>query len=334
MGFLQFFGDESWTDYSLTLRAQGKSRQSMFIVYFRASNLVSELGHPIGDWYRLDVWHGGSTRAPQLVNLKRRKNDTVTNLFQETLPWIGDDPIDVAIEVVGNRIQIWLDGIQVVDHLDLDPLLSGRIGVSAIWNEIARFDNIIVTRRGEPVLVDSYPASGSIDPRAEVGGTDEIMLTFNRPVFRPDGTPLDTTDLTVSFTGNPMIQRERALPDVFAVMASPDRRTIFVTLTEPIPVGEWTSVTVKAASSNGATSTSSVQFAHLPCDVNQDGVVNIRDATAFGQEFRGQRRPEMIDLDRSGAVNVSDATEFGRLWRGEGPVTRAWAGMRLPDPSE
>ena len=85
--------------------------------------------------------------------------------------------------------------------------------------------------------------------------------------------------------------------------------------------------------------------AHHPGDINQDGVVNISDATAFGKEFRGEyltacgiemngeRRPVLIDLNGDGKVNIRDATAFGQIWRGEGGA-RAWQGSTLPPKPE
>ena len=86
----------------------------------------------------------------------------------------------------------------------------------------------------------------------------------------------------------------------------------------------------EVAGATGLTTPVSIRFAHLPCDVNQDGVVNIRDATAFGEEFRGDMSLSRIDLDRSGTITAQDATRFGALWNGTGDASRAWNGARLP----
>ena len=86
----------------------------------------------------------------------------------------------------------------------------------------------------------------------------------------------------------------------------------------------------QVAGATGLTTPVSIRFAHLPCDVNQDGVVNIRDATAFGEEFRGDMPLSRIDLDRSGTISIKDATRFGALWNGTGQASRPWKGARLP----
>ena len=96
-------------------------------------------------------------------------------------------------------------------------------------------------------------------------------------------------------------------------------------------MGEWITLRIITRGLERIAGTIELQFAHLPGDVNQDGAVNIRDATAFGEEFRGQRRLELIDLNRSGTVTIADATEFGRLWYGTDDAGRAWNGARLSE---
>lgn len=73
-----------------------------------------------------------------------------------------------------------------------------------------------------------------------------------------------------------------------------------------------------------------VDLAHLPCDVNQDGTVNIADSTAFANEFQsGQGNPDLVDMNRDGTVNVLDVTVFGDLFSGNGGFIQ-WNGKSLP----
>ena len=71
--------------------------------------------------------------------------------------------------------------------------------------------------------------------------------------------------------------------------------------------------------------------AHSPDDVDQSRVVNISDATAFGNEFNaGDPNENLVDADRSGGVNISDAAEFGIQWNGAPPLaTIAWLNKEL-----
>ena len=183
-----------------------------------------------------------------------------------------------------------------------------------------------------PVLTASLPSDGFIDPLDEAGGIREIMVVFDRPVVRADGDPLDVSALTVMATGDETA-RELTIEAVdvltFTCGLPPCPTTVTVTLAEPVPTGEWILLSGQVAGATGLTTPVSIRFAHLPCDVNQDGVVNIRDATAFGEAFRGDPPPSRIDLDRSGTISIEDATRFGTLWNGTGEATRAWKGARL-----
>ena len=76
-----------------------------------------------------------------------------------------------------------------------------------------------------------------------------------------------------------------------------------------------------------------VWLAHHPADVNQDGTVDVRDATAFGELFNSEGPPELTDLNGDGVVDVRDATTFGEIWRGT-DTTQPWNGHRLPDRPE
>ena len=42
--------------------------------------------------------------------------------------------------------------------------------------------------------------------------------------------------------------------------------------------------------------------------------MNVKDATAFGEQFRNDGSPLLIDLNGDGAVDVRDATAFGGRW--------------------
>lgn len=77
-------------------------------------------------------------------------------------------------------------------------------------------------------------------------------------------------------------------------------------------------------------STLNVWVAHQPDDINQDGRTDIRDATAFGVEFNGAQRKELIDINCDGTVDPSDATAFGNQWNGTGCATQAWMNTSLP----
>ncbi len=89
-----------------------------------------------------------------------------------------------------------------------------------------------------------------------------------------------------------------------------------------------------AGQSSGRSGAIRIWLAHHPDDIDQNGGVDIRDATAFGEEFGGERRQALIDLNGDGVVDIRDATTFGQIWRGEGDNTQAWQGSTLPPKPE
>lgn len=147
-----FAGDESWTDYTFSLRAQGIGVPSdpnlrMFIVYFRASAVVPvcvRCGHPHMTAYRLEVWHADSRFTPNRIDLKRMMPDrSVVSLVNKSVN-VPSLAVDLVISVNQDVIDVWLDGQQVIYVVDEAPIRSGKIGVSAIWDGEARFDDIKV----------------------------------------------------------------------------------------------------------------------------------------------------------------------------------------------
>jgi hypothetical protein len=106
-----------------------------------------------------------------------------------------------------------------------------------------------------------------------------------------------------------------------------------VVLDRVLVPGHWAKFTLTVRSvDTGVESQIVVWIAHHPCNINQDDVVNVRDATAFGTEFFGSRREGLIDLNADGSIDPRDATTFGTNWNGTGPgVTQLWASHPLPN---
>ncbi len=105
-----------------------------------------------------------------------------------------------------------------------------------------------------------------------------------------------------------------------------------VELDEAIPVGHWTIITLTVAGATGIESTFTLDIGHLPGDINEDGEVNMNDATAFGSLFRaGPDAPQRdrIDLNNDGQANLNDATLLGQLWRGTSGHQQ-WQNASLP----
>ena len=101
----------------------------------------------------------------------------------------------------------------------------------------------------------------------------------------------------------------------------------------PAP-GQWLKLALVVRGQSPTPATFNIWLAHHPGDINQDGGVDIRDATSFGDLFRNGGSPVLVDLNGDGMVDVRDASTFGRIWRGEAPATQSWEGSMLPEKPE
>ena len=162
-----------------------------------------------------------------------------------------------------------------------------------------------------------------------LGGADQFIwpLADNVPftdfVFHATEA-LILDDVVAMYTGVgpvPQVQFQDRSEGLHRVLLSP----------APAP-GEWLKLrfTVTGRTSN-VTAILDMWVAHHPNDIDQSGGVNIKDATAFGIEFRDPRRAfALVDLNGDGSIDVRDATVFGNQWRGNAPALQVWANHVLP----
>jgi|GEM_PF-2715535 len=151
--------DSNWTDYTLSLTVDPIENSSSWThanVLFRTDNYVRSSGPSSGRAYQLDI-KGWENR----VVLYRSNNDTHNHqLLAELYPFsVPAGPMDVIVSVEGGHIQVWFDGLLVVDVVDPNPLLFGGVGVHNIWESEARYDNIIVESfvTNDPPTADAGP---------------------------------------------------------------------------------------------------------------------------------------------------------------------------------
>ncbi len=105
-----------------------------------------------------------------------------------------------------------------------------------------------------------------------------------------------------------------------------------VELSDAIPVGHWTLITLTVAGATGREDALNLCLGHLPADINGDGQVNTNDVTAFASSFRsdaGAAERGRGDLNADGQAYLNDVTVFGQLWRGTSGYA-AWEGQELP----
>lgn len=242
---------------------------------------------------------------------------------------IPEEPEDI-VDCNRNKVD---DSIDIIEGLSRDQNENGvpdECESPALLGIIGRVDGSPPPdMNGANGNVATGPADIFISPLGEQIGFREFDLHLTEP------TVLMAHEVVLSgddSTGGPAPDT----PQIEAYIAD-DQGHHAVRLDRPVPPGRWTRITLHVVGSrSGLDAELALWVAHLPNDINQDEHVDIRDATAFGDVFRGDRTPALIDLNGDASIDVRDATEFGTQWDGidrnqNGFPTRSWNGQSLPD---
>ena len=181
------------------------------------------------------------------------------------------------------------------------------------------------------VVPDDQPAPELV---RVAGSLDTAPDTFVSPAaetvpftsFQIEATePVTMTGQSVVFTGDP------ANAPAVGSLADNGNGIHTVVLSRALETSQWAKITINVVSAGGTAGTLVVFVAHLPGNINQDNITNIRDATAFGVEFNSGGDPLVLDLNGDDRVDIRDATTFGSIWNGVAPdATTPWQGVQLP----
>ena len=186
-------GDQSWTDYTLTLKARKISGAEGFLILFRIA------GDDDRGWWNIGGW-GNSQDAVESGGVLDPKPGHI-----DTGRWY-----DIKLTVAGKNVKCWLDG-QLVHEADLDA--GGRINaIYATSATEARTGDVIVkvanTGAGPletELVVDGAKLSGkgTATVLTSENATDENSLE-NPTKVSPKSEPLNFSGstLTHAFPGN------------------------------------------------------------------------------------------------------------------------------------
>lgn len=200
-----------------------------------------------------------------------------------------------------------------------------------------------------PLIVhdgETYPFTGYIDPRMESSdgvnsdlGFSELVVQFSETVTRMGGGDLENASFSVETASG-------AALTVVAVDAS-ENPLVRLTLSDPIPTGEWVTVVAEVQDEAGNEILSfgdlgpdveepdRVDIAFLPGDVDQSGDVTPLDLFTFRQYVTGISTPpsgtllDFIDTDRDGEIAPLDLFAYRQLINGAGNATQSWSGAAL-----
>lgn len=180
------FGDESWSNYTLTLKARKLSGREGFIVIFRNSEGGSYLEWNIGGWN--NEQHG--------INGHLASHSTDTNILTQAEGSVeADEWYEVKIELDGSQVTCSLDG-EEVHSLEIPPPPVERVYASASRDE----------HSGEVILkvvnVDEEAAATTIDFGSDAADTwqgEQIVLCGDpadeNSISEPDKVQPKTTTI-------------------------------------------------------------------------------------------------------------------------------------------
>ncbi len=194
------------------------------------------------------------------------------------------------------------------------------------------------TGNGTPPIVDmgAYEVLGVPCLIRIVGGTDAADNSASLVWPKAEAVGLAAVEIevdqAVTLVGSSVVTTGGASTPAVSALTHVAGGIHQVELTEPIPVGHWTIVTLTVADATASESTFELCLGHLPADTNGDADVNMSDVTDFGALFNGDPdapQRERIDLNADGQANLNDVTLFGQLWQGTSGHD-AWQGQSLP----
>ncbi len=250
------------------------------------------------------------------------------------------DAVDMAIDTgntFGGDLSNWDAGYRLMlaneDVSDLESRdWQGEYHLVAIYSKALTADEVAqnfgIPRecppRVVPELVQIAAGLGGVNratgladtfisPLGEACALTSFSLEANEPLTLNSATP--------TYTG------PGAVPSATLVNGGGGLHTVM--LDSAVEPGHWLKLDLDVTGAGGGSGVLTVWVAHQPLDINQDSQTNIRDATAFGEVFRGSLETRSIDTNCDGGVNVQDATAFGNNWNGVG-TSQAWVNTELP----
>ena len=142
-----YAGDTSWTDYELSARVyfqpRGSNRSEAEFVLRCTEHWQNQYGGigvfpynwgPPGDSYNNRVAASYHVNGEDMV------------IARDTCMFLIPDTADVKMQVIGNRLAVYINGRFAWGDEHAPSLLHGRIGLGVIWDLTVEFDDVVVRR--------------------------------------------------------------------------------------------------------------------------------------------------------------------------------------------
>lgn len=179
-----YTGEAGWTDYELRARLMSQGDDDALGVMFRYQDAQN--------YYRFSM-----DRERLYRRLTKTVNGVTTILAQDTVAYQMNRWYEVKVTALGNRIQVYLDGVLLFDVTD-NSISSGRIALYSWGNDGSRFDQIRVTPLSFFIASTSLPNGEKGVPYDQTlkgaGGLPPYTWNLVSGAL-PDGLTLNTTGM-------------------------------------------------------------------------------------------------------------------------------------------
>lgn len=187
-GAISYYGDDTWTDYGASVSAVSPDSSGIFGILARlkdGDNFYGLLLDNLNNEVRLVAKINGIDETLDSVSF--------------TSPFTANNWVNMTIEVVGNNLTGYVDGVPLVSASD-GRLASGDIGfytyklqpTGAAWNQLVAFDGLRVIPAGDMTLpysdgFGSDPGYVVVDSRANVA-VPSAWVSVNGEFVQSRGT--------------------------------------------------------------------------------------------------------------------------------------------------
>ena len=189
-----------------------------------------------------------------------------------------------------------------LDTLGIDSSYLTNNGIGAML-VATRGESALDCIPHDPSMLDNVTGDYSADPStsAEKDDVDNITVPFAKIGTLDSTDPTRPTTPTVTTTTKPTTVTTTTEP------------TTVTTTTKPTTVTTTTKPTTVTTTTKPTTATTVTEPTGILGDVNGDGVVNVKDASAiqkYAAEMTVELNLKLADYNKDGCVNVKDVTDI------------------------
>lgn len=91
-------------------------------------------------------------RSDNVIELQIMRNGTLTTSHQRTLPDTGSPNRHVALKIRNNRLEVFVEGREVIWYVDPDPIPHGRAALRG--SGMVDYDNVVAAEVGQTFIYD------------------------------------------------------------------------------------------------------------------------------------------------------------------------------------